>query len=377
VKLTLIFKAFLGIVFTAALLIFIFPLISLLLPEKTKDHFYSTVTFEVIANRIAPAREDKQQQAHQLFDYVRMNIFLPRGSLPYEGKPLDYLIKGVGWCDYMARVFNRLLAQRGIPARYAMMMPREEGPSVHTLNEVYLGEKWGVFDPLTGVIFDDGRGGYYSLDEISADSSIRDRNLRISAIRELSGSEEDFYAAMFPIKYSPSRSEAVTEDIHIFDWITMKYVDLFGRPFSDNYQDFYLSSKTDILEGAEKLFSLARNYDLYGRMDKAEETYRLLSQRYPASSYAEDSQFFLGVLYTNQLNDFEKAKETLENLLALYPDSKWHSEANFYLGIVYDKVGDTKRADSFFLDYSGLKLNTDAMLRLISAKAKEEDAIIQ
>lgn len=373
----IIFRVFLWVASAAALLFLFSPFISLLLTERNRDHFYSTVTFQVIANRIAPAPEDKEKQAHQLFDYVRLNIFLPAGSLPYEGKPVDYLVKGVGWCDYMARVFNRLLAQRGIPARYAMMMPKEIGPSIHTLNEVYLKGKWGVFDPLPGVIFDDGRGGYYSLEEISADPSIRAKNRRLEAIRELAGQENDFYAAMFPIKYAPLRSEAVTQDIHIFDRITMKYVDLFGRLFSDNYQDIYLSREAVSLEGAEKLFFLARNYDLYGRALKAEETYKLLMQRYPESACADDARFFLGVFYINQLNGLESAKKALEDLLAFYPDSRWRSQADFYLGIAYDRIGDRNRADSFFLDYSGLKLDTGSMLRLIQAKRKEINAINQ
>jgi tetratricopeptide (TPR) repeat protein len=290
---------------------------------------------------------------------------LPSGSLPYEGRPLDYLINGVGWCDYMSRVFNCLLAAEGIPSRYAMLMDEQCSLSNHTLNEVLIDGKWAAFDPLTGVIFRDRPGRYLSLEELSDNPRLIAENARLLASEKIKGITSDYYRDKFPLSCPPRRSEPGTQDLTVFDYLTMGYIRLFGRIFINPMQDMYLAIKTKGMPQDYKIFYLARNYSLYYRSGPAKRYYNLLIEKYPSSPYAEDGIFFLGLLYIGQEHGYQNGIEILEGLLSRYPDSRWAAYVNLYLGLAYDGLGDSARADAHYAKAPDSKLDTEVIYRLI------------
>jgi hypothetical protein len=347
-------------------LLFLFsPLVSLLIP-KLADHTYSTISFQLIADKETQGALTPEEKALCLFKYVRRNVMLPPGSRPYEGRPLDYLINGVGWCDYMSRVFNSLLAKEGIPSRYAMLLDEKGELSTHTLNEVFIRGKWAALDPLTGVIFRDRTGQYLSLEELSAHPEWIATNYRLVAMKRLTGNSNDYYNSKFPMHYPPRRSDIRLEDLSIYDHLTRLYVRLFKEGFSDFYQDVYLGRKAKDLAADYRLFYLAHNYHLHYRRALAKSCYNVLIEQYPASTYRQDAIFFLGLLYIKQNENYKMGIEVLEYLLGQYPDTKWLAYVNFYLGKAYDNLGNTKQADFYYSRAAQNELDMEIINRLIN-----------
>lgn len=356
-----------GLSFLILLIIFLVsPIISLWLPAKFRDHVYAVVTYQVIADKETQGVSSKEEQIIRLFEYVRRYIMIPRGSKPYDGKPLDYLIKGIGWCDYLSKTLNCLLAKKGIPARYAMLMDKEGNLSIHTLNEIFIKRIWAVFDPLTGVIFKDENGHYLTLDEISNNPNLISMNPRLIAINKLNGENENYYSNKLPMHYAPRRSQVRTEDLTALDHLTRMFVCLFKQNFSNIFQDIYLNIASSNLKDDYRLYYLARNYHLHYRSNLAKRYYNLLLDNYPDSPYWQDSLFFLGELYINQNHDYEMGIKILESLLLKYPDTKWAAYVNFYLGLAYDKMGDIKQANAYYIKAPQYELSTETINRLIA-----------
>ncbi|MFA4843168.1 MAG: transglutaminase domain-containing protein [Candidatus Omnitrophota bacterium] len=363
------------LIFSGAAMLVLFlasPFLSLLMP-KLAAHSYSALTFWVIVDKEVGGAFTAEEKTLKLFGYVRENIMLPSGSRPYEGRPLDYLINEVGWCDYMSRVFDCLLAAGGVPARYAMLMDKECSLSNHTLNEVFIHGKWAVFDPLTGVIFRDQLGRYLSLQEISDHPAFISANYRLSALERFTGVSSSYYSDKFPLSCQPRRSEVSLKDLTIFDYLTMGYARLFRDKFSSLYQDAYLFLKTKAFVPDYNLFYRARNYQLYYRSDLAKQHYNALIEEYPHSQYLQDSIFFLSLLYINQDGNNKAGIDLLEALLLKYPDTKWVAYVNFYLAKAYDKIGNTSQASADYLKAAQDELGVEVIYRL--TREKEESKI--
>ena len=74
-----------------------------------------------IARQVTRGSVTQEEEIVRLADYASNHIWNPATAIPYGGKQLEYLVKGIGWCDYQATVFVKLLTMRGIEARYAML----------------------------------------------------------------------------------------------------------------------------------------------------------------------------------------------------------------------------------------------------------------
>jgi len=285
-----------GFLFLVTVLVFS-PLISLICANSSLGrHTYYEISFQVIAKNELPD-SSAEEITRAAVDYTRGHLRLFADSRPYSGKPFDYLIEGVGWCDYQAKVLCKLLAAKGIPCRYAFLMVDENvANSPHTVAEVYIRGKWVVVDPLFGLIYQDDRGERIALEEATPEVvsmlpqmvSIKRHNPEvfecIMAIAERT----------YPLPYPPQRSDDFLSEKHIFDLIADKYVQIFGIKFAHLYQDIFLNlTAPKIQEPARRLWYKARNYHLYGRKEKAHTLYRQILAQYPNSRYQERTEVFL------------------------------------------------------------------------------------
>ncbi len=303
------------------------PVISLFLPQEFRDHLYRQLSNRVIADRETAGLTSKEEIAFKLFDFTHNHMFLPKNSTPYPGKPLDYLINGVGWCDYEAKVFNVLLSKKGIPSRYAMLMDKD-GVSRHTISEVYLNNRWCVFDPIEYTYFKLANGEYATLDDLSQNPQLIFEHSKLKNLEANNKNAykacKDWYLSMFPLPMPPERSKVFTNRITIFDKVFDLYVFLFGKAFTNIYQDIYLSKKLLFFKEPDyRLFYAARNYKFYGRRELAINAYTSLLKEFPNSKYCDDSLFFLALLYIDIDRNPDKAISILNKMLQDYPDSEW------------------------------------------------------
>lgn len=332
-------RFFIAAIIILFLVFILSPFISLfLLPDKFLDHSYRLLSDRVIADRETVGLNSKEEIILKLFAFTHNHIFLPKGATPYAGKPLDYLIKAIGWCDYQAKVFNVLLSEKGIPSRYAMLMDKD-GVSRHTISEVYFHNRWAVFDPLEYTCFKLANGEYATLDDLSQNPEIIFVHPKLKYIEATNKNEfeakKSWYKSMFPLPMEPVRSAVFLKRITIFDRILDLYAFLFGRLFTYTYQDIYLKKKLPSFKEIDyRLFYAARNYKFYGRRDLAINTYLKIIKDFPDSKYCDDSIFFLALLYADLDGDYKMARTVLNKLILNYPDSEW-------MDIARDKIKDT------------------------------------
>ncbi len=100
-----------GIVALLLIIIAGSPLISLLLPSGSwKRHVYHEISFQLIARNVLSDAKTEDDVIRMAVDYTRRHLWLFGDSQPYDGRAFDYLVEGVGWSDYHAKVFCELPA---------------------------------------------------------------------------------------------------------------------------------------------------------------------------------------------------------------------------------------------------------------------------
>lgn len=334
------------------------PFFSLILKASLRDHTYRAIIMHVIAQEETRGIKSDLEITKKLFYYTAKHTLLNPGDLlPYEDKELGYLINGLVYCDYAADILATLCAHKGIPARYAMLMDKD-GVSPHTITEVFLDGKWRIFDPAEISYYRTKSGELATLEDLSEDPDLILENKRMQKIYP--AGLPDVYKKMFPLPLPPQRSASKIKRVTPFDRIGFFYYALWGERFLRPYQDLYLRIKTAKMEGAERLYYLARNYQLVHRTDEAIEKYNGLLKTYPEGKYASRAALFLAFIYMDQKNDYLKAIEVLESLIDR-PESIYERYALYYIGKCYQVLGENSKAQQYF-DLSGLFIKLDPSL---------------
>lgn len=326
------------------------PLFSLFLADSSLGkHAYQEMLFQVIANNALPGKLSDREIVRKAVYYTRSNIFTLSDSVPYSAKHFEYLIEGIGWCDYLSQVLCRILAAKGISARYIFLMD-ENNISPHTVAEVCIKGKWVGVDPLFNIIYSDTRGNLFGISEITPHiiPGLSDMLIIKNNRQELYEAITEAYLRTYPLKNPPKISDDFLKEKHILDIIMKLYVNILGERFTDVYQDIYIANtlykkKTE----AEKLWYRARNYDLFGRIDKALPLYTRIIADYPESTYHQRAYIFLSLLLM-QKNRFQEAKELLYEFAKIYPDSRWRNDQPFYLARCCEELQDMPNAVKYY-----------------------------
>jgi TolA-binding protein len=124
-----------------------------------------------------------------------------------------------------------------------------------------------------------------------------------------------------PVKSKDAKRKLITAILDIYSRI-------FGKAFYYPYQDLYLKVYGGG-SGYDRVYFMARNYDLMGRKTLAERSYRTVIEGNAPSK--EDASFFYGALLSAE-GDERGSTGMLKGLLAEYPRSKWIIAAHYYLG---------------------------------------------
>jgi TolA-binding protein len=72
---------------------------------------------------------------------------------------------------------------------------------------------------------------------------------------------------------------------------------------------------------------IAAYYEHLGEHDKAIESFRKVTEKYPGSALASIAQCAIGIIYEEKLGDTAQAKQAYETVIAKYPDSPEAEEA--------------------------------------------------
>lgn len=340
------------------------PAVSLVLTRGIREHSYRNLMLHVIAAKESKSERSKPGAARKIMFYTARNTLLNPGDvLPYDGKALDYLINGLVYCDYQADIFASLCAQKGIHARYCMLMDKN-GVSPHTVAEAKLAGKWMVFDIAEGCLYADQSLAKAELQDLSKNPGIIFNNKRWLKLKNISeeayNNKVNYYSRMFPVPYPPQRSASKLKKITVFDRIIAIHYDIFGSAFLRAYQNYYLEHKVKNMEPAEKLYYYARNYQLAYRNDEAIQAYNQLLANYKNTPYFNRSVIFLALTLMDQKQDYARAIKALSlHLNGL--GGPYEKYALYYTGQCYGSIGEPDRA-SRYINESGMSVALDPEL---------------
>ena len=362
----IIWKVIIGFIILIITAIFLSPFLSLLFSRSSLGkHLYREISFAVIAGNELPESVSKEELIQSAIDYTRTHLWRFSDSRPYPGKPLDYLIEGVGWCDYHAKILCKLLAIKGIHTRYAFLL-NKEGISPHTVAEVYVNGRWCGVDPLFGIIYYDQAGQMVELEKVTPAMIAR-----IPSVISIKSNNPGLFEQIvhiakktYPLPHLPQRSESFLSEKHIFDFVASLHVKIFGRKFTDFYQDIFIKHYIVAIDDpVGRLWFEARNYDLYGRLEKAKLIYDQLLKDYPEGTFRRRTIVFLSQLLIKQQR-FEEARIILQQFLTEYPNDHWGSDCNYYIGLCYEKLSDLPKAVVYYKQAQGARFYPAACLRL-------------
>ncbi|MBI3320649.1 MAG: hypothetical protein HYZ91_00070 [Candidatus Omnitrophica bacterium] len=329
------------------------PVLVLWLPGSWKYHVYHEISFQVLArNELSEARTP-EEVVRKAIDFTRRNIWVFPDSQPYSAKSFEYLVNGIGWCDYQAKVLCCLLAARGLHARYAFLIDRD-GVSPHTVAEVYLHGAWRAVDPLFSLIFAKETGEWATLEELTPDfiESLPDMVLLGTANPDIHAHILELAKRTFPLPRPPHRSDDFLKEKHPFDGLADAYVAFCGKRFAEWYQDQFLRRHlATIQDPNERLWQEARNYQLYRRFTRAEPLYRALLARELTHTRREQTTLFLSRLLRREAR-FWEAREVLEAFLQESPQTPW---VQFQLALCYEGLHDTSQAIAHYEQYQQLR----------------------
>lgn len=343
------------------------PFIALALPGSWRRHVYHEISFQVIARNDLPHLGSKEELILAAVDYTRARVWIFQDSRPYSGHAFDYLVEGVGWCDYQAKVLCMLLAAAGLHARYDFLKD-QDGASPHTIAEVRLRGKWRAIDPFFDLNYLDAAGEWAGLESVTPELVTRlpDVSLIKQVNEPLYRNISDVAQRTLPLRHNPQRSDDFLGEKHIFDFAAATYVKLFGERFANSYQDAYLKRYLPtISDPVDRRWQEARNYHLYQRREKAEPLYRAILTDPSASKYHERSTLFLARLLIRSQR-FAEAAATLEAFVQRYPDEHWQY---FQLAFCYEQLGKRQQAIDTYQMYQrlhGRKYSVEAQKHLVA-----------
>ncbi len=319
-------------------------------PSKWTRHVYQEMSFRLIAERVLPTSGD-EAIVYSAMNYTRRHLWLIDAVQPYDGQPIDYLVEGVGWCDYHAKVFCRLLAERGLHARYVFLKD-QHGQSPHTIAEVRIQGRWRAVDPFFNLIYVQS-AEWQQLEQVTPD--LVERLPELQLLKAESGNAKDQILHLaretFPLRLEPIRSHDFMTNRHPFDAIADAYVMVFGKPFARWYQDAYLRRVLATEQNQGKaLWIRARHYHLYGRLDEAAGCYRQLLASTKSEPYHERTVLFFSRLLTQQGATAE-ARALLETFVRRQPQARW---AQFQLALCCEALHDRPAAIVHFQRYQEL-----------------------
>lgn len=366
----MVYKKTIGIsVFLSFLCIMISPFISLLLPDRFRDHVYYRLGYNVIAYNEIQGITNTRKKMQKIFDYV-VNHEFARGN-PYKCKPFESLLFAEAYCDFQSRTLNALLSAAGINSRYAMLLDKNL-VSPHTLNEVLLDGQWLTVDTTTNFIFEDSQGKAIPLEKLINNFNYVFNNVKFSILKEYNNEYNenlrDWYSEILSSRSHPVYSIPDKKRVHIFDRINDFYFLIFKDKYSNFHQDIYLKFKTNIKKHDLKLFYYARNYHLFAREGLALRKYNELLSGFPDSAYAKDALFFMGLLYFEIKKDYDNAIYYFKRAVGESPE-KWGRASFYYLGKAYAEIGNYNESVSAYDKSNVTRISPDVLFWMMEHKS--------
>jgi TolA-binding protein len=141
----------------------------------------------------------------------------------------------------------------------------------------------------------------------------------------------------------------------------------------------------------EQLFALSEKLEKDEKFNDAIVSYQKLIKKFPSSNFADQSQYKIALIYSNNLNDFDKSINAHNVLIEQYPNSKYVAQSIFMIGFIYaNNLNNLEKAKEYYnqflqkypnhelvnsvkweLDHLGKDINDIDFLKQDSVKANQ------
>ena len=102
----------------------------------------------------------------------------------------------------------------------------------------------------------------------------------------------------------------------------------------------------------DQLRANASDYESREQWKEAADMYSRLVKAYPKSSRADETLYRLGVLYANNLKDYQKSVEAYKQLINKYPKSNYIIQSSFMIGYRYaNDIKDLDKAKKYYQEF--------------------------
>jgi hypothetical protein len=244
---------------------------------------YRQVMLAVVADA-ASDTSDPEHQALEVLGEVRQIAPLAP-SVVIDDDPAATLVRGWGWCDAMSMSYVQILERLGLRGRLLFLW-NESGQSPHTVASVYLNGDWRLIDPQTGVVPRTAVGEIATVDDIASGAApitgdwlVPADYGRASVFYESPESRIDPRGLLRVVAgWTASIAPHLVQDLYLLT-PPPTFVDTSDQVWED-WSD-----------PADRAYWRARNYDVFGRDQKAAEAYQLAIRQ--GSTHAAAAQLFL------------------------------------------------------------------------------------
>ncbi|MFA5316116.1 MAG: hypothetical protein WC369_01675 [Dehalococcoidales bacterium] len=344
-------RAVIAIISCCAVIALIFPF-AMLANTHTAYFAYKEITYKTMADSIAGGPGGPVEEASRINSYFHRYLFTPFGAQAVDKDTYNDIIRGIAYCDQKAWGMSSFLAKRGMDSRMVMTV-NPDGQSNHTALEADINGGWKYFDPQYSLVIRGKDGEITSYREICEDPSLLPGSARMGMLKKACPEEFAPVAGYLgknvfnpgiikPVVWnSPAKCKGTAK--RLLSAALDAYTSLFGKRFSNIYQDAYMriySGKSTY----NKDYFLARNYDIYGRTEKAIYHYRKFIGGSPDDADRHAATLFLSIIYTNT-GDYKAAIEALRMMADGPGSSKWGPTVNYWLGYNYELQDDRERAE--------------------------------
>ena len=259
---------------------------SLLLGAGARHHLYYDMLYSVVARHAIADASTDVERVDALSQYTFSNVHLPTAPLiDNDGPPAETLLGGYGYCDQQVRLFMALAQKVGLSTREVFLLDTDTGTSPHTVAEAQEDSRWGLVDVFYGYTPKRHDGSPATLAEVVA---------RNDPIIRMVGLKLAYY------EHTRVQLQMDGDGVWRFVW------QLLPEPMLNLIQDVYLLmpppnipvqsgfSPIDAPDG--RLYWSGRNFQLFGRSERATAAFQKLLASYPNSSYANDARYNLAML---------------------------------------------------------------------------------
>ena len=99
----------------------------------------------------------------------------------------------------------------------------------------------------------------------------------------------------------------------------------------------------------EQMLAHAEKYEKESNYTEALKIYQKFTKKFSTSDFADQAQYKVAYIFSNNLNDFEKSVEAFLTLLEKYPESELAAQSLFMVGFIYaNNINDLEKARTYY-----------------------------